>query len=219
MTDEPIRVVIVEDHVMVAEGIVALLESAPDIEVVGVAGTVEDGFRFVDSRQPHVALIDYRLPDGDGIELTRAIKARWADVQVVMVTGEEGPGLLNQAIDVGCSGFIGKGRDITMVIDAIRAAAQGEAVIPPDLLARLLPRLRGAETQFGADLTAREREVLQALALGRTTKQIADELFISVVTVRNHVQNVLSKLDAHSKLEAVTIALREGLVEAPARKR
>jgi DNA-binding NarL/FixJ family response regulator len=125
--------------------------------------------------------------------------------------------VLLAAIEAGCSGFLTKDRASNEVTDAVRSAAAGEALISPAMLARLLPRLSPTHRSTAIELTAREREVLEHMAKGLSNKAIADTLFHSVNTVRNYVQSTLMKLDAHSKLEAVATAVREGLVSYPPR--
>jgi DNA-binding NarL/FixJ family response regulator len=156
--------------------------------------------------------MDYELPDGDGASATERIKAETPEAQIVMVTSFDDEGILVRAIEAGASGFITKHKAIQEVAAAVRAAHAGEALISPSMLARLLPKLRQNPRGVGADLTAREVEVLKLLAAGVSNQQIAEELVLSLHTVRNHVQNVITKLGAHSKLEAVATAVREGLI-------
>jgi DNA-binding NarL/FixJ family response regulator len=207
-----IRVVIVDDHEMFAQGLEAILNADPGLEVVATAGTVDAGCASVRLHLPDVVLMDYELPDGDGAEATERIKADAPKTQVVMVTSFDDESVLVRAIEAGCSGFITKHKAIQEVSSAVRAAHAGEALISPSMLARLLPRLRQKPRGVGADLTPREIEVLKLLADGVSNQQIAEKLVLSMHTVRNHVQNVITKLGAHSKLEAVATAVREGII-------
>ncbi|HZJ04925.1 MAG TPA: response regulator transcription factor, partial [Nocardioidaceae bacterium] len=134
---------------------------------------------------------------------------------IVMLTGDADDQVLLSAIEAGCSGFFTKDRASNEVADAVRGAAAGEALISSEQLIRLLPRLNRSYQPPGADLTERELEVLNLLANGTTNKVIAAELFLSVNTIRNHVQSILTKLDAHSKLEAVATAVRQGVIVYP----
>ncbi|MGH2785622.1 MAG: response regulator transcription factor [Actinomycetota bacterium] len=207
-----IRVVVVDDHEMLVQGMRAALGTEGDIEVVASAGTVEDAWAAVRMHAPDVVLMDYELPDGDGAIATERIKAELPSVQVVMVTSFDDEAVLVRAIEAGCSGFITKHKAIGEVASAVRAASSGEALISPSMLARLLPRLRRKERGVGVDLTPREMEILRYLAAGMSNAAIAERLVLSLHTVRNHVQNVIGKLGAHSKLEAVATAVREGIL-------
>jgi DNA-binding NarL/FixJ family response regulator len=213
--DVGIRVLIVDDHAMFAESLARLLGDEEGIEVVGVASNSAHGLELVDRLSPKVVLLDYRMPDRDGVETAAAIKAMDPSSMVVMLTGAEDDRVLLGAIDAGCSGFLTKDRAASEVARAVRAAASGEALISPAQLARLLPRLSSKRTEVGTDLTRRELELLTHLARGSSNKTIASELHLSLNTVRNYVQSVLTKLGAHSKLEAVSTAVREGIIDYP----
>jgi DNA-binding NarL/FixJ family response regulator len=211
-TPRSIRVVIIDDHEMLVQGLRAALGSEPDIDVVASAGSVEEGCAAVRMHVPDVVLMDYELPDGDGAHATERIKSDVPAAQVVMVTSFDDEAVLVRAIEAGCCGFITKHKAVGEVASAVRAANAGEALISPSMLARLLPRLRRKEQGIGVDLTPRELEVLKLLAEGISNAAIAERLVLSLHTVRNHVQNVIGKLGAHSKLEAVATAVREGIL-------
>jgi DNA-binding NarL/FixJ family response regulator len=160
--------------------------------------------------------MDYRLPDGDGAHTAGAIKERVPEAQIVMLTASADEPVLVEAIDAGCSGFITKDRALDEVTSAVRAAAAGEALISPAMLAHLLPRLRGGTRSGpGSTLTQREMQVLELMAHGMSNQEIAAQLVLALNTVRNHVQSLLGKLGAHSKLEAVATAARQGWVKFP----
>ncbi|MGD9998407.1 MAG: response regulator [Ilumatobacteraceae bacterium] len=214
---DPIGVLIVDDHRMFAESLARLLSDEEGIEIVGVAVDGARALEMVTSRQPRVALVDYNLPEQDGITIAAAMKRLRPSTMVVMVTGSTEDRVLLGAIEAGCSGFITKDRAADEIAEVVRGAAAGEALISPALLARLLPRLQRSHRSLGDDLTERERDTLRYLARGWTNKVIATEMNLSLNTVRNYVQSVLTKLGAHSKLEAVSIAVREGLVDYPPR--
>lgn len=209
----PIRVVVIDDHRLFAQALAAVLTQDPDVRVVGIAGSLEDGIASCLAERADVVLLDYRLPDAEGTSGIQAIRQLSPLSAVVVVTAVEDENVLLQAVEAGCAGFVTKTADLTDVTNAVRRAAAGEASIAPALLSRLLGRLARRGTGFGSDLTAREREVLLAIAQGGSNSDIADALGLSVNTVRNHVQSVLSKLGAHSKLEAAAIASREGLLD------
>lgn len=210
----PTRVLIVDDHEMVAQGLSEVLDAEEEIDVVGRAGTVRDAQRMAAQLSPDVVVMDYRLPDGDGLMATTAIRDRDPQTAVVMVTASDHDTVVAAAIEAGCSGFVTKDRAAQDVVAAVRAAARGEAGFPAAVLGRLLGRSRTAPRATGA-LTPRELEVLQLLADGLSTREIAERFVLSISTVRNHVQNILTKLDAHSKLEAVSVAMRQGIVGRP----
>ena len=213
--DTTVGVLIVDDHRMFSESLARLLTDEDGIEVLGVAGTGSDAIDMADRLHPNVVLMDYQLPDRDGVAATLEVKHRNPSVMVVMLTGSTEDRVLLAAIDAGCSGFLTKDRAAAEVVHAVRAAAVGEALISPALLARLLPKLNRTQRSLGEDLSDREREILGLLSRGMTNKVIAGELFLSVNTIRNHVQSVLAKLGAHSKLEAVSTAVREGIIDYP----
>lgn len=211
----PVRVVICDDHRLVAQGLAMLLGAHPDMDVVGIAATVAEVRRLCAARRPHVVLMDYALPDGDGVAATAAIKAAHPEVKVVMLTSFVDEEVLVAAIEAGCSGYVTKAKGAEELSAAVRLAAEGEALVSADMLARLLPRLRRSHRGVGSDLSTRERQVLDLLADGASKETIAARLVLSTNTVRNHIQNVLVKLGAHSRLEAVATAAREGLIRRP----
>ncbi len=207
-----IDVAIVDDHAMLVEGLSTLLDAEPDLEVVGTAGTVADALELVGAHRPNVVVMDFNLPDGDGASATAEILRRWPETKVVMFSAAGSEDLFARAVEAGCSGFVPKDQSSRQIASAIRAAHRGESVMPTDVLAALLSRLRRPAPIDRSGLTARELEVLGLLAQGMSTEQIRAELFLSENTVRNHIQRVLSKLGAHSKLEAVAAAVRDGIV-------
>lgn len=157
-------------------------------------------------------LLDHRLPDGDGVAALAELRALRSTMHVVVLTASAADHVLVQAIEAGASGFVSKTRSLGEVTSAVRAAAAGEVLISPEMLARLLPRLSRTGGGRFQELTEREREVLNLLAEGLSNAVIAQRLVVSVHTVRNHIANLSSKLGAHSKLEALSIAMREGLL-------
>jgi DNA-binding NarL/FixJ family response regulator len=200
MADPPsaIGVVIVDDHQMFAESLARLLTDEDGITVLGIATSGLEGVELAARLKPNVVLIDFQMPERDGVVIAAEIKRRDPAIMVVMLTGSTEDRVLVAAIDAGCSGFLTTDLASAEVVTAVRAAAAGEALISPTQLARLSPRLNRTHRSLGSDLTDHEREILRLLAQGRTNKVIAGELFLSVNTVRNYVQSVLSKLGAHS---------------------
>ncbi|NYD43787.1 response regulator [Nocardioides panaciterrulae] len=208
----PIRVLVVDDHDVLASSLAAVLDQEPDLLSVGVAATLERARALIRTAAPDVVLLDHRLPDGDGVAAIGELLALRSGLRVVVLTASSADHVLVAAIEAGAAGFLSKTRSLAEVTAAVRAAASGEAVISPELLARLLPRLQRDGRPPHEALTGREREVLGLVAGGLTNAAIAEQLVVSVHTVRNHVANLSAKLGAHSKLEALSIAVREGLL-------
>jgi DNA-binding NarL/FixJ family response regulator len=208
-----VRVLLVEDHEMVATGLTALLEAEPDLEVAAWARTGAEALDAYQEHHPDAVLMDYALPDATGTDVTTRLRERDPNACVLLVTGHHGSQqVITEALDAGCAGFVSKERSVADLANAIRAAVHGAAVFPADLLTAVTKR-RTVPEQGHPDLTTREREVLELLAQGRSTDEIQELLFVSQHTVRNHVRSVLNKLHARTKLEAVVIAARSGLVD------
>jgi DNA-binding NarL/FixJ family response regulator len=210
----PVTVLVVDDHASFAEALRLALNAENDIEVVAIATDFGSAELAATKYRPDVALVDHRIGLDDGVELARALQRGVPDTKLVMLTATSDEGIVLEALEAGCAGYLMKESPLESVISAVRSAARGDAVLPPALLARLLPRLRDRErsdSRPGA-LTERELAVLQQLARGKPNAAIATELTISINTVRNHVQSILTKLGAHSKLEAVAKARDSGLL-------
>ncbi|MGI8524146.1 MAG: response regulator [Nocardioides sp.] len=209
---EPVRVLIVDDHDVLASSLALVLDQEPDLVTVGVANTLAQARELLSTAGPDVLLLDHRMPDGDGVDAIPDLLALRPSVKVVVLTASAAEHVRVNAIEAGATGFVSKTRSISEVTAAVRAASAGESVISPELLARLLPRLQRGGSAGATELTEREREVLSLVADGLSNAAIADSLTVSVHTVRNHIANLSSKLGAHSKLEALSIALRQGLL-------
>jgi len=215
---QPIRVLLVEDHQLVAEGIQALLDREADIKVIGVAGTVKDAVAMSAADSPDVVVMDYRLPDGTGAQAGESIRTLHPHPSLVFVSGDDSEDALLLAVQAGASVFLPKSRASTDVVTAVRKAADGEMMIPAAQLADLLVRARersheeAERMRLRAEFTPREREVLLLMAEGLDNKTIGRELGLRVTTIRSYVQDILEKLDAHSKLEAVATAARHDLL-------
>ena len=214
----PIRVLLVEDHRLVAEGMQALLSREGDIQVVGVAGSVKDAIALASSGNPDVVVMDYRLPDGTGAQAGERIRNRRPPPSLVFVSGDESEDALLSAVHAGACVFLPKSRASVEMVSAVRRAAEGEMLIPAAQLAGLLTRAHqrardeAERTRLRAQFTPREREVLLLMAHGLDNKAIARDLGLTITTVRSYVQDILEKLDAHSKLEAVAAAARQDLL-------
>jgi len=205
----PTRVVLVEDHDMVAEAMTLAMERADDIEIVARARSIATALAEVRRCSPDVVLLDRRLPDGDAIDAIGALSEQGA--RVLMLTGEATSTVAARVAEAGGSGLVLKSAGLDELEDAVRRVADGEAVFGAEFLAGVLSRLTGRTRS--ATLTARERQTLGLLADGASTAEVARRLGVAVNTARNHVQRVLEKLGARSKLEAVAIARREGLLD------
>ena len=210
---ETVGVVVVDDHRMFAEGLARLLALEADIEVLGVGGNGRDAVTLVEQLRPRVLLLDFDMPEGNGVVAAREVKAARPETMIVMISGSTDDRLILRAIEAGCSGYLTKDRAAAEVVYAVRTVAAGDALMSPAQMARLLPQLERSFRGMGSDLSERERDVLVLLARGSTNTTIATELCVDVDTVRGDVDTVLTKLGAHSKLEAVATAIREGVIE------
>jgi DNA-binding NarL/FixJ family response regulator len=210
------RIVLVDDHQMFTETLCRALASEPDLDVVAVANDAGTGIAAVRAERPDVLVTDYRLGGAeDGVAVTTTVLGELPDTAVVMLTASEDDRVLMAAIEAGCTGFVTKTQPFGDVVAAIRAASTGEALVNPTMLARVLPRLANRGQEADAHLTRRELEVLEVMAGGASNQAIANQLHISRDTVRNHVAAILQKLDAHSKLEAVSIAMKRNIILPP----
>jgi DNA-binding NarL/FixJ family response regulator len=204
---------LVDDHEMFLQTLLLALRGEPDLDVVGTATSIAESRAVARRYRPDVVLMDQRLPDGLGTEAARLIRSERPETRVVMLTGFPDDSVLISAIEAGCSGYVTKNGAVEELVAAVRSASMGEALIPPLLLVRLLPKLRRDPRRMAYSLSDRELDVLRLLAQGMLNAAIADHLVVSVNTVRKHVQSILLKLGAHSKLEALAIAARQGIVE------
>ena len=211
--DAPVSILIVEDQDMVAEAFRRVIDRDDDFTVVGVVGSVHDAIQSARALHPRVVIMDYGLPDGTGAEATKQIKAEQPDIEVVMLTGLSSGAVLAEALEAGSSGFVPKEAHFGELIATIRTVIAGQVQVPQDLMTALVAHLRPHPSVLGSDLTPREAEVLHCLATGQSTTEIATQLFVSINTVRNHIANILGKLQANSRLEAVAVAVQHGLVE------
>ena len=208
----PTRVLIVEDHQVVADGLAALINDQADMTVVGIAGSVADSISRATELQPDIVLMDFRLGDGTGADAGMAIRQVRPETKIIFLTREDGDAVRFAALEAGASAFIHKSRAAQDVVEAIRVVAGGGSLFTPRAIATLLNRHRDAESQLER-LTPREKEVLRLMAEGTSSRDIADKLGISYTTVRTHIRSLGSKLGVHSKLEAIVKARELALVE------
>lgn len=204
------KVVLVDDHEVVRQGLKTLVDTQDDLEVVGEAGDVDNAIRQVGYHSPDVVVMDVRLPDGTGVEACREIRSRWPDVKVLMLTSYADEEALVSSIMAGASGYVLKRIDSKDLVDAVRRVGQGESLLDPNLTDRLFARIRGDEPDdpLLARLSPQERKILDLIAEGKTNRQIAEELFLAEKTVKNYVSNLLSKLEMSRRSEAAAYAAR-----------
>ncbi len=209
---DPTRVLIIEDHQVVAEGLAALINDQKDMTVVGNAGSVAESIVRAAALKPDVALIDFRLTDGTGADAAAGIRQLRPETRVIFLTREDSDAARFAALEAGASAFIHKSRAAQDVVDAIRKVADGGSLFTPRTIAQLLNSRREVEAQLER-LTPREKEVLRMMAEGTSSREIASRLGISYTTVRTHIRSLGSKLGVHSKLEAIVKARELALIE------
>lgn len=212
---KPIRIVLVDDHAVVRVGLRAVLEAQPDMTVVGEAGTAADAIQQCARLRPDVVLMDIRLPDRTGIEACAEIRRMGVPCQVLMLTSYADEALVLDAIKAGAAGYVLKQLDTDELVRAIRAVAEGDAVLDPKVTLAVVAELQKVETERQRtafrDLSDRELEVLALVAQGKSNAEIAEILTLSPVTVRNHVSTILQKLGLSNRIEAATYAVRHGI--------
>lgn len=215
MVASVVRTMVVEDHAMVATALAAALDAEADLEVACVTGRASDVIPLALEHAVDVVVLDLRLAEGtDATELIRPLLDAQPSVKVLVLSAASDDHSVARALDAGCHGYLVKDQQVDELVAGVRAVARGEAVFAPVLLNRVLAHLR-PRSQRPTELSARELEVLQLLAHGAATDEIAAQLYLSVNTVRNHIQNVIGKLGVHSRLEAVAHGIRAGHIAAP----
>lgn len=213
-----IRVLVVDDHTLIRQGIVGLLESQDDIEVVGQAGNGREAIALLATISADVVLMDIAMPGINGLTATREMKERRPDVRVLILTIHDRDDYLFQALRAGASGYVLKGADVQDLLAAVRTAFRGEVYLYPSvtstLVADYLRRARAGDDRATYDgLSDREREILHLIAQGKTSPEIAAELFLSPHTVQSHRDHIMAKLDLHSKAALIKYAIAKGLID------
>lgn len=209
----PIRVVLIDDHAMFTESLARVLGDEPSVEVVGVAATGKDGVGLAALCLPDVVVVSQELPDSDMSSIAPQLLEASPKSSVVVLSSRNDHRSMLAALEAGCIGFVTTDGAVNDLLAAVAQVAGGDPYVPPSMLSALLP---GRDKPgLGGDLSERELEVLRGLGRGLTNSALADSLFLSAHTVRGHVQSILLKLGAHSRLEAVAIAQREGLLPSP----
>ncbi|MGZ4108649.1 MAG: response regulator [Actinomycetota bacterium] len=210
----PIRIMIVDDHPVTREGLHAALDVEDGVEVVGEAGSGEQAIENAGELKPDVVFMDVRMPGMGGIEAARAIRQASPDTKVILVTVDESRASISEAIQAGVSGYLLKDTSADELVNAARLAVEGKAVIHPQLTRAFIEEVQTAEKRGdAAALSRREKEILQKVAYGATTKEVAHDLGISPHTVKTHLERIFEKLGANDRAQAVAIAIRTGLVE------
>ncbi len=211
------RILIVDDHAIVREGLRTLLEAQPDIEVVGEATDGEEAVNKTQEIQPDIVLMDITMPGMNGLEATRQIKQKNPDAKILVLTMHEGDEYFFKFLDAGASGYFIKGGSSTELISALRAVWNGDVFLYPTMAKKLLSdylqRVKTGSNKESYDgLTNREREVLKLIAEGYTNQEISERLVLSVTTVQTHRAHIMAKLGLHGPTELVKYALRRGFI-------
>lgn len=212
----PLRILICDDHRLMQRGIATLLESQPDMEVVGVASDTASSLRLTHEHRPDIVLMDINMPGAGGIEATRQLTESLPDVRVLILTVHEDDSILHEALRAGAAGYIVKRAVESELLDAARAVARGELYVHPSMTRSLLRALTAPpkpEPDDGESLTPREIDVLRLLARGFTNRQIAEKLTVSVRTVEGHRANITGKLGLHSRVELADYAESHRLLD------
>ncbi|WP_420846504.1 response regulator [Nocardioides solisilvae] len=217
---EPVRVIVADDQELFRRGLTMLLTQEPDIEVVAEAGDGVAATELAASMAPDVVLLDVRMPRRSGIEACKAIKEDNPSAKVIMLTVSDEEADLYEAVKSGAAGYLLKDSSIEEVAQGIRVVADGQSLISPSMAVKLIDEFKQMSKPErnqvnGLRLTERELEVLRLVAKGLNNREIAKQLFISENTVKNHVRNMLEKLQLHSRMEAVMYAVKEKLLELP----
>lgn len=206
---DPVRVVIVDDHPVVRDGLRAILDTQPDIEVVGEAATGVEAISLVRIHRPHLVLMDLRMPELDGAAATERIRTDFADVRILILTTYDNDADIHRAIEAGATGYLLKDARRDDLFRAVRLAARGESVLAPPVASRVLRRMHAPSAR---PLSGRELEVLEAVAQGLSNRDIGRRLRVSEATVKTHLLHVFTKLGVDNRTAAATVALSQGLI-------
>lgn len=216
----PICILIVDDHTVVRDGLNALISSEPGMKVIGMCGDGADAVRMAVDLQPDVILLDLVMPRMDGVQATLEIRKAYPRARILVLTSFAENHMVYSAIKAGASGYLMKDTSSEELIKAIRDTYLNKPILGPDIARKLMEDIQGEDDQPAGnhDLTDREIEILQQMALGRTNQDIADELVLSERTVRTHVTNILAKLGLSNRTQAVLFALRTGIAHIDYRR-
>jgi len=207
-----LRILLVDDHEVVRLGVRALIDDEPGMEVVGEAGTVREGLRLAQSLLPDIVVLDMRLPDGHGLDACRRIKAELPQIRIIVLTSFPDEEVILDAIACGADGYVLKQIGSGELLNALRHVGRGESLLDPAVTGRVFARMREMRREEWAGafsgLSEREKEILAHVAQGKSNREIGDELSLSEMTARNHLSNILSKLNLSSRAQAAAYAAR-----------
>jgi len=208
---DPIQILIVEDQTLMRQGLKTILDLEPGLRVIGEAGDGESGVRLALELRPDVILMDVQMPQLNGVEATAQLCRQWADAKVIILTTFDRDDYVYQGVRAGALGYLLKDTPADKLIETIRRVHEGEVFIQPEIASRALREMMRPTASILAALSEREHEVLVLLAQGDSNKDMAEKLFITEGTVKNHVSNILSKLQAENRTQAADIARKHGL--------
>ncbi len=211
--EQKVRVVVADDHPLYRDGVVRALSASGRVEVVAEAADGRAALEEIRKHLPDVALLDYRLPELDGVEVTHAIIRDELPTRVLLVSAFTDSGLIYNALQTGAGGYLAKDARREQIVDAVLAIARGETVLPPELASGLASEIRLRAVNDAPVLTEREAEILRLIAAGKSLPTIAKELFLGVTTVKTHAQHLYAKLEVSDRAAAVAEAMRRGLIE------
>ena len=212
-TKKKVRVVVADDHPLYRDGVVRALTASGRVEVVAQAEDGRGALEQIREHAPDVALIDYKLPDLDGVSVVHAVTRDGLATRVLLLSAFTDSGLVYEALQTGASGYLPKEAKRDEIVDAVLACSRGETVLPPDLTAGLVSEIRVRRASETPVLTDREREILGMIAAGKSLPEIAKELYLGVTTVKTHVQHLYEKLGVSDRAAAVAEAMRRRLIE------
>ncbi len=213
MTAKKITVVVADDHPLYRDGLVRALSASGQVDVVAEAGDGRSALAAIREHLPDVALVDYRLPELDGVAIAHAVNRDGLATRVLLVSAFTDSGIVYKAVETGAAGFLPKEARREQIVDAVLACARGETVLPPQVATGLASEIRLRKRRDAPALTDREQEILRLIADGKSLPTIATELFLGVTTVKTHVQHLYEKLGVSDRAAAVASAMRRGLLE------
>jgi two-component system, NarL family, nitrate/nitrite response regulator NarL len=208
-----VRVLVADDHPLYREGVVRALSASGQVEIVAEAEDGRSALEQIQEHSPDVALLDYKLPELDGVAVTHAVVREQLPVRVLLVSAFTDSGVVYKALETGAAGFVSKEARREEIVDAVLACARGENVVPPDVAAGLVSEIRLRKQDDSPALTPREQEILHLIAAGKSLPEIAKELYLGLTTVKTHVQHLYEKLGVSDRAAAVATAMRRGLIE------